>query len=101
MQVLSVVAQQLLTIQNALRANLDKFWFEGRPIKLQQTCGVFSECMHGHFVPSYMHEFQNPPYAVDHATACSCSPPPGMQLTMPNTSLASHYTMPPRLGLPL
>jgi hypothetical protein len=46
--VLSVVAQQLLTIQNALRANLDKFWFEGRPIKLQQTCGVFSEYMHGH-----------------------------------------------------
>jgi hypothetical protein len=44
LQVLSVVAQQLLTIQNALRANLDKFWFEGRPIKLQQTCGVFSEC---------------------------------------------------------
>lgn len=40
---LSVVAQQLLTIQNALRANLEKFWFEGRPIKLQQTCGVFSE----------------------------------------------------------
>lgn len=44
LQVLSVVAQQLLTIQNALRANLDKFWFEGRPIKLQQTCGVFSKC---------------------------------------------------------
>lgn len=44
-QVLSVVAQQLLTIQNALRANLDKFWFEGRPIRLQQTCGVFSECV--------------------------------------------------------
>lgn len=44
-QVLSVVAQQLLTIQSALRANLDKFWFEGRPIRLQQTCGVFSECV--------------------------------------------------------
>jgi hypothetical protein len=43
-QVLSVVAQQLLTIQNALKANLDKCWFEGRPIKLQQTCGVFSKC---------------------------------------------------------
>jgi dynein heavy chain len=40
MQVLSVVAQQLLTIQNALKANLDKFWFEGRPIKLVPTCGV-------------------------------------------------------------
>jgi len=42
-QVLSVVAQQLLTIQNALRASLDKFWFEGRPIRLQSTCGVFSK----------------------------------------------------------
>lgn len=40
-QVLSVVAQQLLTIQNALKAGLDKFWFEGRPIRLVQTCGVF------------------------------------------------------------
>jgi hypothetical protein len=40
LQVLSVVAQQLLTIQNALKANLDKFWFEGRPIKLVPTCGV-------------------------------------------------------------
>jgi dynein heavy chain len=40
LQVLSVVAQQLLTIQNALKANLDNFWFEGRPIKLVPTCGV-------------------------------------------------------------
>jgi len=40
-QVLSVVAQQLLTIQNALKANLDRFWFEGRPIRLALTCGVF------------------------------------------------------------
>lgn len=40
-QVLSVVAQQLLTIQNALKAGLDKFWFEGRPIRLVPTCGVF------------------------------------------------------------
>ena len=36
-----MVAQQLLTIQNALKANLDKFWFEGRPIRLVPTCGVF------------------------------------------------------------
>ncbi|WIA13579.1 hypothetical protein OEZ85_007146 [Tetradesmus obliquus] len=40
-EVLSVVAQQLLTIQHALKANLNKFWFEGRPIKLVPTCGVF------------------------------------------------------------
>ena len=40
-QVLSVVAQQLLTIQSALKACADKFWFEGRPIRLVPTCGVF------------------------------------------------------------
>jgi hypothetical protein len=40
-EVLSVVAQQLLTIQNALKAGLDRFWFEGRPIRLVATCGVF------------------------------------------------------------
>lgn len=40
-QVLSVVAQQLLTIQNALKANMSPFNFEGRMIKLLPTCGVF------------------------------------------------------------
>ncbi|GBF88264.1 dynein heavy chain axonemal protein, partial [Raphidocelis subcapitata] len=40
-EVLSVVAQQLLTVQNALRAGLDRFWFEGRPIRLVPSCGVF------------------------------------------------------------
>ncbi|KAI8465887.1 MAG: dynein heavy chain 7 [Monoraphidium minutum] len=40
-EVLSVVAQQLLTIQNALKAGQDRFWFEGRPIRLVATCGVF------------------------------------------------------------
>ena len=41
MQVLSVVAQQLLTIQNALKASMSPFNFEGRMIKLVPTCGVF------------------------------------------------------------
>jgi dynein heavy chain len=40
-QVLSVVAQQLLTIQNALKGNISPFNFEGRMIKLLPTCGVF------------------------------------------------------------
>ena len=40
-QVLSVVAQQLLTIQNALKASMSPFNFEGRMIKLVPTCGVF------------------------------------------------------------
>jgi dynein heavy chain len=40
-EVLSVVAQQLLTIQNALKACLPEFNFEGRPIRLVPTCGVF------------------------------------------------------------
>ncbi|GAX73618.1 hypothetical protein CEUSTIGMA_g1069.t1 [Chlamydomonas eustigma] len=40
-EVLSVVAQQLLAIQNALKAHRERFLFEGREIRLQQTCGVF------------------------------------------------------------
>ncbi|KAL2609519.1 hypothetical protein R1flu_028092 [Riccia fluitans] len=40
-EVLSVIAQQLLTIQNALKARLTRFNFEGREIKLLSTCGVF------------------------------------------------------------
>lgn len=41
LEVLSVVAQQLLTIQNALKSGVSKFNFEGRAIRLVQTCGVF------------------------------------------------------------
>jgi dynein heavy chain len=33
--VLSVVAQQLLTIQNAMKAGVWKFIFEGREMKLE------------------------------------------------------------------
>ncbi len=40
-EVLSVVAQQLLTIQNALKASMSAFNFEGRMIRLVPTCGVF------------------------------------------------------------
>lgn len=40
-QVLSVVAQQLLAIQAALRNGAERFLFEGREIRLQATCGVF------------------------------------------------------------
>lgn len=40
-EVLSVVAQQLLTIQNALKSRVSKFMFEGREIKLLPRCGVF------------------------------------------------------------
>lgn len=39
-QVLSVVAQQLMTIQNALRSHSSSFVFEGREIPLVESCGV-------------------------------------------------------------
>ena len=35
------MAQQLLTVQNALKSGVDRFWFEGRPIRLVASCGVF------------------------------------------------------------
>jgi hypothetical protein len=40
-EVLSVVAQQLLTIRHALLQEVEEFAFEGRQIKLKDTCGVF------------------------------------------------------------
>ena len=40
-EVLSVIAQQLLTIQNALREGLSEFMFEDLLIQLKPTCGVF------------------------------------------------------------
>jgi len=40
-EVLSVIASQLQTIQDALRANLETFIFDDRELKLRSTCGVF------------------------------------------------------------
>ena len=41
LEVLSVVAQQILTIKNAKDANAPMFMFEGKDIKLNATCGYF------------------------------------------------------------
>lgn len=38
---LSVIAQQLITITNAKITNANKFTFEGREIRLIRTCAVF------------------------------------------------------------
>uniref|UniRef100_A0A9J7YNX9 Dynein axonemal heavy chain 2 n=1 Tax=Cyprinus carpio carpio TaxID=630221 RepID=A0A9J7YNX9_CYPCA len=40
-EVLSVVAQQILSILSALSAGLNKFTFEGRQISLVWSCGIF------------------------------------------------------------
>jgi len=40
-EVLSVVAQQLLTIQNAMKSGVSKFVFEGREMRLQHSFAVF------------------------------------------------------------
>lgn len=40
-EVLSVIAQQLITIRNAKAGKLSRFMFEGREIKLVQTCAAF------------------------------------------------------------
>lgn len=41
LEVLSVVAQQMLALQAALRAGAERFLFEGREMSLVGTCGVF------------------------------------------------------------
>ncbi|CAH0547855.1 unnamed protein product [Brassicogethes aeneus] len=40
-EVLSVIAQQLITIRNAKAAKVSRFYFEGREIKLVQKCAAF------------------------------------------------------------
>ena len=40
-QVLSVIAQQILSIQTAVRQNVKRFMFEGTDISLDRSCTVF------------------------------------------------------------
>lgn len=40
-EVLSVVAQQILAIMSALSAGSQRFIFEGREIRLEWSCGIF------------------------------------------------------------
>ncbi len=40
-EVLSVVAQQILSILSALAGGSQRFVFEGREIKLEWSCGIF------------------------------------------------------------
>ena len=41
LEVLSVIAQQILTIQLAIREDKERFWFEGVDLPLIPTCSVF------------------------------------------------------------
>ena len=41
LEVLSVIAQQVLEIQIAVKNNVKKFFFEGSELTLRPTCNVF------------------------------------------------------------
>lgn len=49
-EVLSVIAQQLITIRNAKAARMKNFMFEGREIKLDMSCAAFITMNPGIFI---------------------------------------------------
>lgn len=53
-EVLSVVAQQILSILSALSAGATRFVFEGREINLVWSCGIFITMNPGNFVCTHI-----------------------------------------------
>lgn len=54
-EVLSVIAQQLITIRLAKVARLSRFMFEGHEIKLIRTCAAFITMNPGILIPEWRH----------------------------------------------
>eukprot|EP00879_Flechtneria_rotunda_P011718 GHRR01012239.1.p1 GENE.GHRR01012239.1~~GHRR01012239.1.p1 ORF type:complete len:1535 (+),score=570.67 GHRR01012239.1:286-4605(+) len=80
LEVLSVVAQQLLELHTALRCGAEKMMFEGREVALISTCGVFVTMN-----PMYAGRTELPDNLKVRATTCmvDCQPALGFGVQLP------------------